>query len=108
MLQKERPKHPYKIPSFFKKGIQKFKKEIDIVEFARTQRKLKMLMHSLMNKSERFLAPYQKLNAITILSNSDNCESNDPEYSKIPKLLSNAKSNQLHGLTVERFIVNLF
>ena len=65
-------------------------------------------MHSLMDDSERFLAPYQKLNAITILSNSDNNESDDSEYSKIPKLLSNAKSNQLHGLTVERFMVYLF
>ena len=65
-------------------------------------------MHSLMDDSERFLAPYQNLNAISILSNSDSSESDDSEYTKIPKLLSNAKSNQLHSLAVDRFMVNLF
>ena len=81
---------------FFKKGEKMFTKEFDVVEFARTQRKLKMLMHSLMDESERFLAPYQKLNAISLLSDSNVSESDDPVYTKIPKLLSNSKFKQNH------------
>ena len=57
-----------------------FAKEFDVVEFTRTQRKLKMLMHSLMDESERFLAPYQKLNAISLLSESDSSQIDDLGY----------------------------
>ena len=90
----------------FKKGEEMLNKELDIVEFARTQRKLKMLTNSLMDESERFLAPYQKLNAICLLSDSDKNENDDPDYAKIPKLLSNKNLKQLHSLTIERFMVN--
>ena len=65
---------------FFKKGEEMFAKELDIVEFARTQRRLKMLMHSLMDESERFLAPYQKLNAISLLSDSNSSQIDDLAY----------------------------
>ena len=85
-----------------------FTKELDIVEFIRTQRKLKMLMHSLMDESERFLAPYQKLNAISLLSDFDSNNSDDPAYSKIPKLLSNSKPKELHSLNIDNFMVRLF
>ena len=84
-----------------------FTKELDIVEFIRTQRKLKMLMHSLIDESERFLAPYQKLNAINLLSDFDSNNSDDPAYSKIPKLLSNTESKELHSLNVDKFMVRL-
>ena len=57
-----------------------FAKELGVVEFARTQRRLKMLMHSLMDESERFLAPYQKLNAISLLSDSDSNQIDDHAY----------------------------
>ena len=92
---------------YFKKGEEKFSKEFDVVEFARTQRKLKMLMHSLMDESERFLAPYQKLNAISILSESDSSHSDDPNYTKIPKLLSKAEIKQKHALVVDKFFVRI-
>ena len=85
-----------------------FTKELDIVEFIRTQRKLKMLIHSLMDESERFLAPYQKLNAISLLSDFDSNNSDDPAYSKIPKLLSNSKSKELHSSNIDSFMVRLF
>ena len=91
----------------FKKGEEMLNKELDIVEFVRTRRKLKMLTNLLMDESERFLAPYQKLNAISLLSGSDNSETDDPDYTKIPKLLSNKNLKQLHSLTIERFMVKL-
>ena len=77
---------------YFKKGEENFAKEFDVVEFARTQRKIKMLMNSLMDESERFLAPYQKLNSINFLSESDSNELDELSYSKVPNLLSNAKT----------------
>ena len=65
---------------YFKKGEEMFAKEFDVVEFTRTQRRLKMLMHSLMDESERFLAPYQKLNAISLLSDSDSSQIDEFAY----------------------------
>ena len=55
----------------YKKAEDKFAQEFDAVEFARSQRKLKMLMHWLMDKSERFLTAYQKSNAISLSTESD-------------------------------------
>ena len=66
-----------------------------------------MLMHSLMDESERFLlAPYQRLNAISLLSDIGDSESDDPAYSKIPKMLSNAKIKEEHKLIVDKFFVS--
>ena len=90
---------------YFKKGEERFVKEFDVIEFARIHRKLKMLMHSLMDESERYLAPYQKLNAISLLSETESSHSDDPSYSKIPKLLSNMATKQKHASTVDRFFV---
>ena len=81
---------------YFKKGEETFSKEFDVVEFARTQRKLKMLMHSLMDESERFLAPYQKLNTISLLSGSDDNKLDDSEYKNIPDMLSDEIVKQNH------------
>ena len=72
----------------FKKGESKFAKEFDVAEFAKIQRKLKMLVLSLIDDDIRFLASYQKLNAISILSNSNSNDSNDSESSKLPNLVS--------------------
>ena len=90
----------------FKKGEDKFLKEFDAVEFVRTQRKLKMLMNSLMNEDERFFTPYQKTNALSLLSNSDNSDFDDHDYTKIPKFLSSAKIKQRHSVIIDKFFVS--
>ena len=89
----------------FKKGEDKFTKEFDAVDFARTQRKLKMLIHWLMDKSERFLSVYQKSNAISLSSESEN-QSDDPDYTKIPKMLASEQEKQDHVLAVNCFFVS--
>ena len=84
-----------------------FAKEFDVVEFVRTQRKLKMLINMLMDDSERFLAPYQKVNAISLASDSDKSESDDPAYKKIPKMKSNTEEKQNHNVIIEQFFVSI-
>ena len=91
----------------FKKGEDKFLKEFDAVEFVRTQRKLKMLMNSLMNEDERFFTPYQKTNSLSLLSNSDNSDFDDHDYTKIPKFLSSAKIKQRHSVVIDKFFVSI-
>ena len=88
----------------FKRGEDKISKEFDAVEYARSQRKLRMLIHWLMDKSERFLTAYQKSNAISLSTESDS-NSDDPAYTKIPKILSKAKEKQKHIVTVNKFFV---
>ena len=90
----------------FKKGEDKISQEFDAVEFARSQRKLKMLIHWLMDKSERFLTVYQKSNALSLSTESDS-NSDDPAYTKVPKMLSNAKTKQNHIVIVNKFFVSL-
>ena len=91
----------------FKKGEDKFLKEFDAVEFVRTQRKLKMLMNSLINEDERFFTPYQKTNALSLFSNSDNSDFDDPDYTKIPKFLSSAKIKQKNSVVIDKFFVSV-
>ena len=91
--------------ALYNKGEEKFQKEFDAIEFARTQRKLKMLVHWLMDKSELFLSTYQKSNALSLTSDSESSHSDDPAYTKIPKMLSNAKTKQNHIVAVNKFFV---
>ena len=89
----------------YKKAEDKFAQEFDAVEFARSQRKLKMMMCWLMDKSERFLTAYQKSNAISLSTESDSL-SDDPAYTKIPKMLASSKTKQKHVVQVNRFFVS--
>ena len=89
----------------FKRGEDKLSKEFDVVEFARSQRKLKMLMHWLMDKSEKFLTAYQKSNAISLSTESDS-NSDDPAYTKIPKMLTKGIDIQNHCIIVSKFFVS--
>ena len=58
-----------------------------------------------MDKSERFLSVYQKSNAISLSSESEN-QSDDPDYTKIPKMLASEQEKQDHVLAVNCFFVS--
>ena len=66
-----------------------------------------MLMHSLMDESERYLAPYQKSNAISLLSDSNSSLSDDSAYSEIPKLLWDSTQKRNHVVSVNKFLVSI-
>ena len=66
-----------------------------------------MLMHSLMDESERYLAPYQKSNAISLLSDTNSNLSDDSAYSEIPKLLWDSTQKQKHVISVNKFLVSI-
>ena len=89
----------------FKKGEEKFAKEFDAVSFVRNQRRLKMMINWLMDKSERFLAVYQKSNAISLSTESED-QSDDPVYTNVPKMLSNINLKQKHIGIVNKFFVS--
>jgi hypothetical protein len=63
----------------FNKGENKFIKEFDAVRFVRMTRNLKMIVSSIMNDSQRFIASYQKINTIhhDINSSSDSMSSEE-------------------------------
>ena len=90
----------------FQKGQRRLAKELDVVAFARTQRKLKMMMHSLMDTSGQLLAPFQKTNAISLMSDTDSNLTDDQAYSKIPKIFWDNVQKQKHIAFVNRFLVN--
>ena len=88
----------------YAKGEDKFLEEFDAVSFARTQRKLKMLLNWLMDKSERFLAVYQKTNAIWLSSDSESSSSRHDLYKEVPKLFLNATLLQKHNADIDTLV----
>ena len=82
------------------KGKRKFVAEFDAVAFTRAQRKLKMLTNWLMDKSERYLAVFQRSNALCLTSDSS---STDSAYNKVPKLHSAQTDRQEHAAAVNKF-----
>lgn len=89
----------------YAKGEDKFTREFDAVEFARNQRRLKMLVDSLIGEHDKFLAVYQQANAIAAYRSSEGSESEDSGYAKVPPLLSQAASKVAHFQLVENFMV---
>ena len=62
------------------------------------------MYNMLVSKKKQPLAVYQKSNAICPYSSSSS-QSDDPEYTKIPKMLSNADTKQKHIAIVDEYIV---
>ena len=83
-------------------------KEFDAIEFARNQRKLKMLTHWLLDTSERFMAIYQKTNAINLNTETEHELSDDPMYTRVPRLFSKKDKIDRHSDLINKFFGNLF
>ena len=70
-------RNPYSFDSryrLYKKGIQKFEKELDIEYYTKSLRNLKIMVSAMMDDSERFMSVYQHCNSIPLfesLSESD-------------------------------------
>jgi len=84
-------------------------KEFDAEYFARTMRKVHLLLATQMDDSERFVANYQQCNAIRLdgsSSSSDNEDDNpDKQYMKIPRVNSKMKKKEIHSRKVMKFLV---
>jgi hypothetical protein len=61
----------------FERGEDKFINEFDAIKFVKMSRNLKMIVASMMNDDQRFIASYQKINTIAYDSKS----SSDSIYS---------------------------
>ena len=90
---------------FISKGKKKYERELDVIKFVRYQRKLKMIMDWLMDKSSRFLSAYQKSNTINLSTESENL-SDDSVYAKIPYMLDKDTVKIVHHEIVTEFFVN--
>ena len=67
-------------------------------------RVLKTLVASMMDDSEKFLIPYQKSHALSVLSDTTSSH-NDENYDQIPKLYEKKKKER-HLLRVDEFMVS--
>jgi len=97
-----KPMSLYNRYQLFKKGSKLFINELDIVNYARSLRKLKMLVHSLMDDHEKFLSFYQHSNTIDLdWTDSDS----DFEIQKIPKMFSKyTLENDEYQKRIDKFI----
>ena len=101
-------KNRYKL---FKIGEDKFTKEFDAEYFARTMRKVHMLLTATMDEHERHLTSYQQYNAIRLDNkrlNEESDEDGDPDYEHkiIPKLGKESENEFAHNRKVAKFMVN--
>ena len=99
--------NPHTRYKLFERGEVKLMKEFDAIEFARNQRKLKMLTNWLLDTSERFMAIYQKTNAINLNTETEHELSDDPMYTRVPRLFSKKDKIDRHSDLINKFFGNL-
>ena len=88
----------------FKKGEAKFMKEFDAIYFAKSIRNLKMIIVSMMDDSERFIASYQKVNALDFDGNKTDSHSDDI-CQDIPKMFGKPIDKEQHTKKISEFMV---
>lgn len=96
--------HLKKRNKLFQKGEEKFVKEFDAVQFAKSMREMQTLLKSMIDDNERFMIPYQKCNSIPMHSDSED-ESGDENYDKVPNLFAPPRLKNIHSARVDAFMV---
>lgn len=79
---KEKPYSLYNRYSLLEKGVDRFNKEFDSEYYAKSLRRLQMLMSSLMDDNERYLSFYQRTNTISLIANEDSGKEEEDEIFK--------------------------
>lgn len=90
----------------YEKGEEKFVKEFDAINFARSMRVLRTLVSSMMDDSERVLTVYQKNHSIPVIS-EDSSSHSERDYDEVPELYTNQLRKNDHIEKVNRFMVSL-
>jgi len=94
-----------------RKGEQKYMKEFDAEYFARTMRKVNVLIATTMDDKKRFLTNFQQFNVIwpddNISSSSDDEREDqyDKQFKKVPKLNDKRKKIAKYENKVDEFMV---
>lgn len=93
----------------YENGLDKFTQEFDAYYYAQSLRNLRVMISSLMDDSERFMAMYQHRNTITHLSEESGSESDHDATSHMPKLLNKEKSKlDEHMANIDKFCKSYF
>ena len=92
----------YNRHKLYLQGISRFKQEIDIVKYAKSLRLLKILVSSLMDKSEKYLSTYHQQNCLKLTS-CELCKDSAPKSQTIPRLNSKVSDIETHIKNVNRF-----
>jgi hypothetical protein len=80
-------------------------KEFDAIYFAKSIRNLKMIIVSMMDDSERFIASYQKVNALDFDGDMTDSHSDDV-YEDIPKMFDKPTDKEQHTKKISEFMVS--
>jgi hypothetical protein len=90
----------------FKKGEAKLMKEFDAIYFAKSMRNLNMIIASMMDDSERFMASYQKVNALNFDGDMTDSHSDDVGQD-IPKMFEKSTDKEQHTKKISEFMVSV-
>lgn len=105
-FKKSKKKSIYRRFKFYENGEEAYMKEFDAAYYAKSIRKLQMLVNALMDDRERFLANYQKSYAIPLHSDVSESNEDEEEFMKVPKLTSKRQNTELHNQIVNSFFDN--
>ena len=88
----------------FSAGQHKLNRDLSVVNFVKMQHKLKTLVRLLLNRQQKLLASYSKLNKIRINSSSDDySNSNSSINQDMPNMLDSCKAKQNNNENVNKF-----
>ena len=85
----------YNRHKLYLQGVEKFHNEIDVLNYTKSLRLLKILLSSLMDDSEKFMSTYQHQNWIKLI-NCDLCKEETPKNYKIPNLICKISDIENH------------
>ena len=89
----------------YEKGVDKYIKEFDAVYYAKSLRNLRMLVSSLMDHNERFMAAYQHCNSISLLKSDTESESENEAVQDMPDYLQKKEEYQKeHRSNIKAFL----
>lgn len=93
----------FKRYKYYEYGENKYMKEFDAAYYAKSIRRLEMLVNTFMDDSERYLVNYQKNNTISLHSDYTATSDSDDEFKKAPKMISKKTKKELHSQRIEEF-----
>ena len=86
-LNKSNPYSLYNRYKLYKRGVEKFEKEMDIEHYTKSLRNLKIMVSAMIDDSERVMSIYQHKNSIPLLGSHSESESENEVTMKMPDYL---------------------
>ena len=100
-------KNPYSLYNrykLYKRGVEKFEKELDIEHYAKSLRNLKIMASAMMDDNKRVMSTYQHWNSIPLIGSRSESDSENETTTKMPNFLDNKNKVHSYSKYVDTFL----